>query len=250
MRQPNRYRVYSGEQVALLRAFARLCQAGERIGDLVRQPREEVLARAQGHLLDGSPLGSLLDVVQRLDRDRLGRLLAEHRQRLGPVRFGTEIVLPLGEVIGDFWALGRLSVAAEHLASEVIVQQLKHDLEARTTPGAILLAAGLPGERHEWGLLVTLTQLKSRGWRVQYLGTDLPLKDVIEAAWAVLPRVVALSAADRDTVTLRMRELRRLPRLLPPGVEVVVGGRGVDRNGARLRRAGLRIGTDSLSEPG
>ena len=37
-RQPNGYRAYSAEQVALLGAYARLIEGGERIGDLVRRP--------------------------------------------------------------------------------------------------------------------------------------------------------------------------------------------------------------------
>ena len=75
-RLPNRYRVYTSEQVALLRAFGRLCAAGERIGDLVRESRETVISRAEGRVTDGSPLSQLLDAVRRLDRDGLTALLA------------------------------------------------------------------------------------------------------------------------------------------------------------------------------
>jgi methanogenic corrinoid protein MtbC1 len=248
-RQPNRYRVYTSEQVALLRAFARLCGSGERIGDLVKESRESVIARAAGRATDGSPLAQLLDAARRLDRDRLALLLAEHRRRMDIERFGREIVMPLGEVIGDLWALGKLSVAVEHLASEVVVQQLKADLAAGSETGPVLLAACLSGEHHEWGFLVTLTRLQLRGWQVHYLGADLPTKDVVDAAWTVVPRVVALSAADPENVSLRLPELRRLPRLLPPGTTVVLGGQGAEISGAKLRRAGLRVGAEQIPEP-
>ena len=39
-RHPNGYRAYTADQVALLRAFARLIASGERIGDLATRPRE------------------------------------------------------------------------------------------------------------------------------------------------------------------------------------------------------------------
>lgn len=246
-RLPNRYRVYSSEQVALLRAFGRLCAAGERIGDLVRESREAVIARAEGRATDGSPLSQLLTAVRRLDRDGLTTLLADHRARLGTHRFGREIVLPLGEVIGDLWALGKLSVAAEHLASEVVVQQLKLELTAGAGAGPVLLAACLPGEHHEWGLLVVLTELHQRGWRVQYLGADLPLKDLADAAWTMVPAVVALSGANPDSVLALLPELRRLPRLLPPGTRVVLGGEGAEANASRLRRGGLKVGTEAIA---
>ena len=46
-RMPNGYRASTADQVALLRAFARLIDGGERIGDLVARPREELLAQAE-----------------------------------------------------------------------------------------------------------------------------------------------------------------------------------------------------------
>ncbi len=249
-RLPNRYRVYTSEQVALLRAFGRLCAAGERIGDLVREARESVIARAEGRATDGSPLSLLLEAIRRLDREQLSRLLQDLRQRLGGPRFGREIILPLGEVIGDLWALGKLNVAAEHLASEVVVQQLKQELTGGPATGPVLLAACMPGEHHEWGFLVTLIETRHAGWRVQYLGADLPLKDLTDAAWTVVPAVVAISAADPENVLSRLVELRRLPRLLPPGTRVVLGGAGADVNAARLRRAGLKVGAASIPAPG
>ncbi len=245
-RQANRYRTYTSEQVALLRAFGRLCAAGERIGDLVKEPRESVLARAEGKATDGSPLSLLIEAVKRLDRDRLAHLLADQRRRLPGGRFGWELVLPFGELVGDLWALGKLSVAAEHLASEVVVQQLKQELGAGQPSGPVLLAACLPGERHEWGFLVTLIELQHLGWRVRYLGADLPLKDVVDAAWTLIPRVLALSAADPQNVAVRVAELRRLPRLLQPGIQVVVGGQGAEMNRSRLRRAGLKVGLEAI----
>lgn len=248
-RQPNRYRTYTSEQVALLRAFARLCASGERIGDLVRETRDTVIARSQGRAVDGSPLSQLVEAVKRLDRDRLGSLLEEQRKRMDSERLGREIILPLGEVVGDLWALGRLSVAAEHLASEVVVQHLKLELNLGDTPGPILLAACLPEERHEWGLLVTLVRLQNAGWRVRYLGADLPLKDLAEAAWTLIPQIVALSAADPTNVSNQIPELRRLPRLLPPGTMVVLGGQGAEINSSRLRRAGLKVGPSVIPEP-
>ncbi|MFN8653157.1 MAG: MerR family transcriptional regulator [Gemmatimonadales bacterium] len=248
-RQPNRYRTYTSEQVALLRAFSRLCAAGERIGDLVKEPRDSVIARAEGRATDGSPLSLLVEAVKRFDRERLDQLLADLHQRMDSEQFGREIILPLGEVIGDLWALGRLSVAAEHLASEAVVQRLKVELDNETGTGPMLLACCLPQEQHEWGFLVTLIRLRRMGWRVRYLGPNLPIKDLVEAAWSLVPQVVAISGSDPGNVAGRLPELRRLPRLLPPGTMVVMGGQGSEANSSRLRRAGLKVGPESIPDP-
>ena len=46
LRLANGYRAYTAEQVAFLRAVARLLAAGHEIGDLVRQPRAELMIEA------------------------------------------------------------------------------------------------------------------------------------------------------------------------------------------------------------
>ena len=127
-RMPNGYRVYTGDQVTLLRAFARLIADGERIGDLAACSREEVLARASSRKLDGSPHGALLEPIRELDRDRLELLVAEQLSLRGLQGFAMDVALPLARSIGDLWAQGELSVAAEHLATEVVVHTLKSGL--------------------------------------------------------------------------------------------------------------------------
>ncbi len=240
-RQPNGYRAYSAAQVALLRAFARLVGEGERIGDLAAEPREAVIARAEAADETGAPLAAMLDAVRRYDRDRLQALVQDALGELGLRRFADEVVLPLATQVGDLWALGRLPIASEHLASEVVVHALKGAL--RDGPGAapLLLAAALPGERHEWGLLATLAAAHADGWRVHYLGADLPLDELIQAAWTLRPAAVALSSSDPDLVERNLPALCRFVPRLPPGVRAVIGGRGAAPAGNNLLRHGFQL---------
>jgi methanogenic corrinoid protein MtbC1 len=248
VRLPNRYRAYSAAQVALLRAFGRLIESGARIGDLVDLPQNVVLERAEAIRLDGSPLGPLVDALRMLDRmslqEQVTRLIAEKGLR----RFSEEIVLPLAQVVGDLWAVGRLTVAAEHMASEVVVHALKGSLQLSPGVEPVLLAACLPGERHEWGFLATLAQVREQGWRVHYLGPDLPLRDVIDAAWTVRPACVALTATGADNLAKTLTELRRLGSKLPPGTIMLIGGEGVRPYARHLREAGFRIGQEALPD--
>jgi DNA-binding transcriptional MerR regulator len=247
-RMANRYRVYTAEQVALLRAFARLVVAGERIGSLVKQPREAVIERAEGEVAGGTPLAPLLEAVKRLDREQLAILLGQHRRSMPIEAFVNDVAFPLGDLIGDLWALGRLSVAAEHLASEVMVPLLKAEFQIRPTGRPIFLSACLPGERHEWGVLGHLAIHQHRGWKVVYLGPDLPLRDLIDAAWTRRPDLIGLSSSDPANLEQHMPELRRLPRLLPPEVLVIIAGQGADGNSTRLRRSGFRVGESMVPD--
>ena len=249
-RQANRYRAYTARQVALLRAFARLVQAGGRIGDLVSQPVEELLARVEARDRDGTPIGDLLAAIEQLDRESIQRILRSELERRGLVGLCDEIVHPLAELVGDRWALGTLPVALEHLASEAVVHFLKHVLAERAaSTGPVLLAACLAGERHEWGVLRYLAHAQSKGWQLRYLGPDLPLAQAIEAAWRCKPAILALSACDPANVAGQLRDLMLLPRRLPTGVVVMIGGRGFAPHLASLKAAGLQPAAAEFPAP-
>ncbi len=245
-RMPNGYRAYSSDQVALLRAYARLIGCGERIGDLAAQPREQVLARAQSRGLDGSPRGALLDAIREFDRERLETLVAGQLALRGLRGFAEEVALPLAAAIGDLWSLGEMPIAAEHLASEVVVQALKGGLRLTRNGGPLLLGGCIAGEHHEWGFLCTLVAVQERGWRIQYLGPDLPVDQVAEAAWKLNPRAIALSGSDQAIVGANLPALAALPARLPPGTLAVIGGAGVELHAGPLRNYGYKMGLGVL----
>ncbi|MDX2262586.1 MAG: MerR family transcriptional regulator [Gemmatimonadales bacterium] len=246
-RQPNGYRAYTADQVALLRAFARLVGRGARIGELVGRPAAEVVEKAWEETEDGTPLGAMLAAIRRLDRGPLEVLVADELATRGLSRFADEIVLPLAELIGDLWAVGDLPIAGEHLASEVVLHALKGGLNSQRNNGPLLLCAALPGERHEWGFLVTLARLHGLGWQPDYLGTDLPLEEIIQAAWRLAPAGVALSVSDPESCAFALDVLLTLPSRLPTGCFAAIGGAGIEGRQRVLADAGFRLGLEHFA---
>jgi DNA-binding transcriptional MerR regulator len=247
-RMPNGYRAYSADQVALLRAYARLIDGGERIGDLAARPREDVLAQAEARSLDGSPQAALLEAVRTFDRERLEGLVAQQLSLRGLRAFAEEVVLPLAQSVGDLWALGKIPIAAEHLASEVVLHALKGGLRMSRGTGPLVVCGCLSGERHEWGFLATLAVLQEDGWRIHYLGADLPVEEVIEAAWQLSPRCVAFSSSDPSVVRANLPALAAVTGKLPPHTIAAIGGGGVEPHARVLRGYGLRIGLEAFTK--
>jgi MerR family transcriptional regulator, light-induced transcriptional regulator len=245
-RMPNGYRAYSADQVALLRAFARLIGRGRRIGDLAARPREEVLAQAEAGSLDGSPHAALVEAVRTFDRERLEGLVAQQLALRGLRAFAEEIVLPLARSLGDLWALGKMPIAGEHLASEVVLHVLKGGLRMTRGTGPLVVGGCLPGERHEWGFLATLAVAQERGWRIHYLGADLPVEEVVEAVWKLTPLRVAFSGSDPALVRASLPALAALPGKLPPGTLGAIGGGGVEPHVRTLRGLGFRVGLEAF----
>ena len=244
-RQANGYRAYTAGQVALLRAFARLIARGEKIGDLVGRPAEDILLAAERIETPHSAPPDMIEAVIALDRGRLEDLVGKALRARGLAGFAESVVVPFAHSIGDLWALGILPVAAEHLASEVVVQALKSSMRDPREPGPLVVASTLPGERHEWGFLATLASLQQRGWRIHYLGPDLPLADVVMAAWRLRPQWVALSASDPSVIVSNLAGLSDLPHRLPPGAHAVIGGAGIATHSRRLTACGFALGTDA-----
>jgi methylmalonyl-CoA mutase cobalamin-binding subunit len=82
------------------------------------------------------------------------------------------------------------------------------------------------------------------GWRVTYLGPNLPAGEVAAAALAVEAKVVGLSIIyprDRDHV---LGELRTLRARLPAAMPLLAGGAGAVALAPELRGAGIRVVND------
>jgi cobalamin-dependent methionine synthase I len=106
------------------------------------------------------------------------------------------------------------------------------------------IAACVPGDRHEIGLLALSTGLRRRGWDVRYLGADLPFDELERTATALQPAAILLSAthAMEDGMLGAIGNMSR--RLAPPLPEIVLGGRAFrgerrELDGATILDAGL-----------
>ena len=125
--------------------------------------------------------------------------------------------------LGERWERGEASVAQEHFASNVLrgrLLGLGRGWGRGIGPRALL--ACLPGEEHELGLIAFGLALRSRGWRIAYLGADTPLETLENTAVALEPDLIAVSAVATDRVEPLDEALRRLAQTHT----VVIGGVG------------------------
>lgn len=93
-----------------------------------------------------------------------------------------DLVLPAAAALGEAWASGRLSVAAEHAASAAVARRLAAAYQAAGIPGRTSVVVGLPpGSRHELGALAFAVALRRRGVGVLYLGPDVTVEGWVDA---------------------------------------------------------------------
>jgi methanogenic corrinoid protein MtbC1 len=227
-RGANGYRLYTQADLEVLRRLKARTESGTRIGLAVEEGSSAVGGRRSG--VEPLALDSL--------RERLVEAIlhADVRQAAGVMREAL-VAHPVEEVlvsliepvliwIGDEWQAGHLAVGVEHYASSFFVRQLVL-LDAASPyswrPG-VALAASLPGDRHEIGLLMISVCLRRRGWDVRYFGADLPALDLERAAARLRPEAVLLSGtmtADEEMLTKIVARLRGLPA---PAPHLILGG--------------------------
>ena len=101
------------------------------------------------------------------------------------------------------------------------------DTYDRSARRAAIVFATLPGERHELGLLMSAMVCASRGFKVHYLGPDLPAAEIARFARETGAAVVALSVVLREPLADGAGAARANWRRACPGDrDVWLGGGG------------------------
>lgn len=252
-------RFYSDTDIRRLTLLRQATAAGRGIRQVARLDTEE-LARlvaadlasgdrgaAKGPPPDPGPVvAGALEQVRRLDGVGLDATLRRSAALLGIVPFLESVGAPLLRLVGDEWHAGHLTPAEEHLASAVlhdIGADMMRTLQPRDA-GAIVVVATATGERHANGALAIAAAAAASGWRVVYLGPDLPAGDIAAAARTAHASLVAVSVTYVDDGDRVVAELERLRALVPATVPVWAGGAGAERLGERLEKSGIRVVSD------
>jgi DNA-binding transcriptional MerR regulator len=112
-----------------------------------------------------------------------------------------EIFAPCLHKIGDAWYRGEIRIATEHFASAYIRGILMNLLQAFPiySQAPTILVGCAPEEFHEIAPLMLAVLLRREGYQVEYLGTDLPVEDLVLYAGDVSPEMIILSAGFEHT---------------------------------------------------
>ncbi len=246
-RLPSGHRRYPKEDVPRLRAIAKALESGYRASKVVSGTLEELHGlMGLKPLMDSNPT-SIEEVenssnlmlmecwikgIHEYNDDCLMQGFHEQWNRVGPLNFIVDCMIPLIERVGTGWELGELTIPQEHFATECISSFLTgkwRQLNNRKDGWAMLMAT-LPGETHNLGLLMCAVVASLSGAKVIYLGLNTPLGGIISAASKNKPELLCLSIStsekpiDTDDCLLKIR------KEMNKEVKIISGGKGTPDN--------------------
>lgn len=227
-------RLYTEDDVAKLALLRRATVAGHSIAEvanlgisaleaLVDEP-VHVSASPPTEAVEGA-VAAALTATERLDVAGVEAALKRAALAFGGSALVDHVISRFLERVGERWHSGTLSPAHEHLASSAVRRVLAWTTDAHATSARAprIVVATASGEHHEFGAMLAAAAAVEEGWRVIYLGANLPGSDVADAARQVGARAVAISAVYANGGA-QLEEIRKTARALPEGTTLFVGG--------------------------
>ena len=145
---------------------------------------------------------------------------------LSPHHIYIDIIFPSLVEIGELWSQGEMSIAEEHVCTEitksamaVISQKVKH----KNTNGLKAVLACVKGETHYLGAKMFTDFLTWDGWSCDFLGQDNPPSTISEWVEKVNPSIVGLSICIGDHFDNLVDTINQM-RSNNKEVKIVVGG--------------------------
>lgn len=167
-----------------------------------------------------------LSAVENFDEARLDNIYNEALSLYPIDLVSSQILRPLLKTLGQRWEERVAGIAEEHFFTSYLRNKVGarlHHSSGKNNGSRILLAC-MPGEFHELGSLLFGLSAMSRGYRILFLGADLPLDQIPHVVNSTEIDAVLLSAVN---VTLRGQLSRQLEKLASElSVPVMLGGSG------------------------
>lgn len=179
-------RYYSDGDLKLILNISTLKENGYKISKIAKMSESEmsteVLKIAETNLRFPDQINALTLSMIDMDEDRFEKILSNNIIKYGFEKSMVNIIYPFLSKIGMLWQTGSILPAQEHFISNLIRQKMTVAIDGQyvtesESKGKWLLY--LPeGELHELSLMFATFLLRSRKYKVIYLGQNLPKEDL------------------------------------------------------------------------
>ena len=253
-------RLYREDDIHRLELLGKLTKAGHSIGTIAKLSTGE-LENLIGEIKETSGtkqrvekqdkslyLKRGLQAIEELDEKGLEEILSRASVDLSQPELIQEVIVPMIKNIGEKWKNGSIRIYHEHLASAVIktfLHNLAGGYRFEQNAPEILIATPI-GQMHELGALLAASAAASEGWRVTYLGSNLPAEEIAAAVKQSKPKVLALSMVYPPDDPKLNSELMKLDKYLNNDTIIYVGGNSAESYNKTLKNIKAKVISDLI----
>ena len=252
-RGPGGHRLYTADDLRVLDEIRRLRGEGRSIGEIAALGREHLADPARSGSASDAPTepvpvlesacAELVEAALSLRAEWINRILDGTAATYSSDVVVERVIAPVSRSIGELWEAGVCSIASEHLISSIFRHRVLRLMDVAGASDGLptAIAACLPGEEHDLGILMTSYFVTRAGIRVLYLGPNLPLEACVEACGVAKPDALLMSVTIPGVFQANRADLGRLVGALTQSVRVYLGGRAVPASDPELEECGLHL---------
>ena len=140
------------------------------------------------------------------------KIYEEYIKIFSPGDFFDKILRPVMYKIGEDWVNNTISIATEHVASNVaqtLVKIIMDKVTGDSNKKKILICVPL-GEEHHLGCDVLETYLSIKGFKVYNIGTSIPTESILSFIEYNNPEIVLISITLEDNLAAGQRLVRKI----------------------------------------
>jgi MerR family transcriptional regulator, light-induced transcriptional regulator len=258
VRTPKGHRLYSMADVDLINQVVTLLEGGMSISQV-----QQVISGSRqnaGNNDEEQTTGSRFDLWQNYQHRLMTAITAFDEISLNgvyneilalyPIDVVTSrLIVPLLRELGWRWQRGRSTgIAEEHFFSVFLRNKLGARLHHcnRRQDGPRLLAACMPGEQHDVGLMLFTLVALDWNYRVVLLGANMPLDQLALVVERTDCDAIILAGSARPPDDIMRKDLPGL--IAATKVPVFIGGRIIDRHARELLDLGARVLNDDFQQ--
>jgi DNA-binding transcriptional MerR regulator/methylmalonyl-CoA mutase cobalamin-binding subunit len=243
------HRIYSQNDIDLINRILGLLDRGISIGQASHSLGKNTVESAARQQEQDNPWLAYqeraIDAVVHFDENRLDSIYNQ-ALALYPIDIVTErLLIPVLITLGKRWEDAEGSISEEHFFGAFMRNKLGARFHHRhkKTSGKKLLVCCLPGEHHEIGVMLFSLAAHDHGYRLVYLGPNMPLQELATTARRAGCDAIVLSGSVTPQKALLARELPRLVN--DAGCPVFMGGASSVRCSDAIEQAGaVPLGSD------
>jgi DNA-binding transcriptional MerR regulator/methylmalonyl-CoA mutase cobalamin-binding subunit len=227
-RTPKGHRLYSQQDIKLIQDVLDRLSQGMSISQIARDILDKTaLDEVDNTDAWGQYSQRMIEAIVKFDEHALDSVYND-AMSLYPVDIvTTRLIMPLLEQLGNRWESKSKksgSIAEEHFFSVYLRNKLgaRFHHQNLKNSGPKLIMACLPGEHHEFGILLFALTAHSKGYQVILLGADLPVSELIQVAQRTDSQGVVLAGSASLNCNSAMEDINLLTGTI--SIPVFIGG--------------------------